>query len=93
MFIKSQDGDLIFTLQNKGPFHGTIYTKDIYIRGKYYGTNIYGKRLFKTYLLGTYEENEGEMVINEIFTLLKAGVKYYSMPTPTLDLEDLEVIL
>mgnify|MGYP001305485274 FL=1 len=93
MFIKGQDSDVIFSLTDKGLFPGTIYTDDIYINGKFYGTNIYGKRLFKTYLLGTYEEDEGEQIVNEIYTLMRAGAKYYSMPAPSIDLEDLGVAL
>lgn len=93
MFIKSQDSDVIFSLNDKGLFPGTIYTEDIYVDGKFYGTNVYGRRLFREFLLGTYEEDEGEQVISEIYTLMKAGVKYYAMPAPTLDIEDLGVIL
>jgi hypothetical protein len=93
MFILSQDKDTIFTLCDRGLFKGTIYSKDIYINGRYYGANIYGKTLFSKCLLGTYEEDEPEMVISEIYTLLKAGEKYYTMPAPSIDLEDLGVAL
>lgn len=92
MFIKSQNEDVIFSLTDKGFLKGNVYAEDIYVNGKFYGTNIYGRKLFKKYLLGTYEEDEGEMVINEIFTMLKARTKYYTMPAPTMDLEDLGVI-
>jgi len=93
MFILSQDRDTIFTLQDKGLFKGHLYAEDIEIDGHYYGTNIYGTTLFKTYFLGTYEEGEAEQVIAEIYRLLKAGEKYYSMPVPSLDLEDMGVSL
>lgn len=91
MFILSQDRDTIFTLQDKGLFKGHIYANDIEIDGHYYGTNIYGTTLFKTYFLGTYEEGEAEQVIAEIYRLLKAGAKCYSMPDPSMDLEDMGV--
>jgi len=93
MYIKSQDGNVIFTLSDKGLFKGTVFTRDIYIKGKYYGSNIYGRRLFKKYFLGTFEEGEGEQVINEIYALLKAGAKFYSMPEAYLEPEDMGVIL
>ena len=93
MFIISQDRDVIFTLQDKGLLKSTIYAEDVEIDGKYYGTNIFGETLFKTYMLGTYEAGETEQVIAEIYRLLKAGAKYYSMPDPSMDLEDMGVIL
>jgi len=91
MFIQGQDKNIIFTLTDKGLLKGTVYTEDVYINGKFYGTNVYGKNLFKAYLLGTYEEDEAEQVVSEIYTLLKARAKFYSMPNPSLDLEDLGV--
>lgn len=93
MYIINQDHNVIFTLKDKGLFPGTIYTKDIYRHNRYMGTNIYGRRFLKKYLLGTYEDGEGEMVINEIFIMLKAGERYYKMPAPSLDLEDMEMML
>jgi len=87
MYIKSQDGDVIFSLTDKA----VIFTEDIYINGKFYGCNIYGRKLFRRYLLGTYEEDEATQVISEIFALLKAGVQYYSMPAPTMDISELGV--
>jgi len=87
MYIKSQDGDVIFSLTDKA----VIFTEDIYISGKFYGCNIYGRKLFRRYLLGTYEEDEATQVISEIYALLKAGERFYSMPAPTFDLEDLGV--
>jgi DNA modification methylase len=91
MYIISQDRDIIFTLQDKGLLKSTIYAEDVEIDGKYYGTNIFGTNLLKTYMLGTYEENEAAQVIAEIYRLLKAGEKYYSMPVPSLDLDDMGV--
>jgi len=91
MFILSQDKDTIFTLSDKGLFKSAIYTEDVYVNGKYYGSNIYGKGLFKEYLLGTYDCDEVEQIMSEIFTLLKAGAEFYSMPAPTLEPEDLGV--
>lgn len=93
MYIIGQDRNIIFTLQDKGILKGTIYTEDIEINGKYYGSNIYGRNLFTTHLLGTYEEGEAEQVVTEIYRLLKAGAKHYSMPTPSMDLEDMGVTL
>ena len=91
MFIQGQDGNVIFSLSDKGLMKGTVYTKDIYNNGKFYGSNVYGKSLFQTYLLGTYEDAEAEQVISEIYKLLKAGARFYSMPAPTMDLQDLGV--
>lgn len=82
MLIQSQDKDILFSLPTKPLFSG-IYTKDIYVRGKFFGTNIYGKTLFGTYLLGTYEPEESEQVISEIFKLHKKGILYYVMPAPS----------
>jgi len=93
MYIVGQDRNVIFTLTDKGLLKGTLYTEDIYVNGKYYGSNVYGKNLLRTYLLGTYEEDEAEQVIEEIYRLLKAGVQFYSMPDPSMDLEDLGVSL
>jgi hypothetical protein len=91
MIIKSQDSDTLFPLTDKG--FGTIYLEDVYVNGRFYGSNIYGRRFFKSYLLGTYEENEAEMVIDEIFTMLKMGAEHYVMPQPTLELDQMGVEL
>lgn len=93
MYIIGQDRNVIFTLQDTGLLKGTIYTEDVEMGGRYYGTNIYGKNLLHTHLLGTYEENEAAQVIAEIYRLLKAGAKCYSMPDPSMDLEDMGVSL
>lgn len=93
MYIISQDKNVIFPLIDKGLLKGTVYAEDIYIDEKFYGTNIYGRRLFRDYLLGSYEAGEAEQIITEIYRLMKAGEKFYSMPAPTMDLEDLGVIL
>lgn len=93
MFIKCQNNNIIFTLSDKGLLKGVIYTKDVYIDGKFFGINIYGQKLFKKYLLGTYEEDEAEQIVQEIYTLLKAGEQFYSMPDPVLNPEDLGVSL
>ncbi len=87
MYIQGQDKDIIFTLSDKWLL-SRIYTEDKIIRNKYYGTNIYGKALFRKHLLGTYESDEAEQIVNEIYTLLKAGKKFYAMPDPTIDPED-----
>ena len=91
MFIQGQDKNVIFTLSDKGLFGGVIYTKDIYIKKKYWGSNIYGRNFFKKYLLGTYEGDEAEQVASEIYALLKSGQEFYSMPNPSIELEDLGV--
>jgi hypothetical protein len=93
MYIISQDRDIIFTLQDKGLLKSTIYAEDVEIDGKYYGTNIFGTNLLKTYMLGTYEENETAQIVAEIYRLLKAGAKCYSMPAPSMDLEDIGVTM
>jgi len=93
MYIVGQDRNIIFTLTDKGLMKGLVYTEDIYVNGQFYGCNIYGKNLLRTYLLGTYEEDEAEQVIEEIYRLLKVGVQFYSMPAPALDPEDLGVSL
>ena len=86
MFIKGQDDNTIFTLSDKGINKGVVYTEDIYINNKYYGSNIFGRTLFHTYLLGTYEEDESDQVVAEIYKLLKSGAQYYSMPQPSIDI-------
>lgn len=88
MYILGQDKDVIFTISDKGPLKGRIYTQDKIIRNKYYGTNVYGKTLFRRYLLGTYEPEEAEQIIGEIYTLLKAGERFYVMPEPSIDIKD-----
>jgi hypothetical protein len=89
MYIISQDRNMIFTLTDKGLLKSTVYAEDIEIDGEYYGTNIFGSNLLRTNLLGTYEEGEAEQIIAEIYRLLKAGAMCYSMPTPSMDLEDM----
>lgn len=93
MFIQSQDKDVIFTLADKGLLKGTVYTEDIYINKTFYGTNIFGKNLFKKHLLGTYEEDEAEQIVGEVYKLLKARCKFYAMPEAAMDLEELGVEL
>lgn len=80
MYIQSQDKDTIFTLSDKGILKGCVFTKDHYIDGQFYGTNIYGKTLLKTVLLGTYEPEEAEQIVKEIYRLLRKGMKFYVMP-------------
>ena len=86
MYILGQDSNIIFTL-DKGLFRGIIHTRDIYVQGKFYGSNIYGKKFFRRYLLGTYENDEAEQIVREIYNLLKSGQKFYSMPAPTIDID------
>ena len=93
MFIQGQDKNVIFTLSDKGFLKGQVYTKNIYINKKYWGSNIYGRNFFKKYLLGTYEGDEAEQVTSEIYALLKSGQEFYSMPNPSIELEDLGVSL
>lgn len=88
MYIQGQDRDIIFTISDKGPLKGRIYTEDKIIKDKFYGTNVFGKTLFKKHLLGTYETEEAEQIVAEIYTLLKAGKKFYAMPEPSIDPED-----
>jgi hypothetical protein len=93
MYIQGQDKNVIFALTDKGLMKGLVYTEDVYVNGKYYGANVYGKSLLRTCLLGTYEEDEAEQVVGEIYKLLKSGAQFYAMPCPTMDLEDLGVSL
>lgn len=86
MKILSQDKDLIFNFNS----FSKIYAQDKYINGRYYGTNIFGKSLFKKHLLGTYEDGEAQLVVTEIYKLLKANSKvFYTMPEVALDLTEL----
>lgn len=92
MYILSQDRDTIFSLSDKGLFKGMIYAECIYNEEEQFrGCNIYGKTLFKTVLLGTYEIEEADQIISEIYRLLKAGEQFYSMPGVYIDLEELGV--
>lgn len=94
MYIVSQDRDTIFTLTDKGLFKGLIYTDFVYNEDdEFRGCNIYGKSLFKTVLLGTYDTEEAEQIIAEIYKLLKAGEQFYSMPEVYIELEDMGVTL
>ena len=81
MYIQCKDKDIIFTLSDKWLL-SRIYTEDKII------TNIYGKALFRKHLLGTYEPEEADQIVAEIYTLLKAGKKFYAMPEPSIDPED-----
>lgn len=92
MYIVSQDRDSIFTLTDKGLFKGMLYAECIYDEeNEFRGCNIYGKSLFKTVLLGTYEIEEADQIVGEIYRLLKAGEQLYSMPLVYMDLQDLGV--
>jgi len=93
MTILNQDRDEIFTLTDKGLLKSNIYIKVAYFQGQLMGYNIIGKRLFKEKILGTYDESEAQQIIQEIYKLMRYGVSYYSMPNPTLDLEELGVNL
>ena len=91
MLILSQDRDEIFTLSDKGLFKGHIYIKVKYFQDILMGWNVIGCRLFKETLLGTYEEQDAQQVVQEIFKLIKSGAKHYTMPEPVIDLDDLGV--
>lgn len=85
MRILSQDKDVIFNFNR----FSKIYSQDIYHHEKYYGTNVYGKSLFKNHMLGTYEDGEAQQVVAEIYKLLKSKTKFYTMPEVALDLTEL----
>jgi hypothetical protein len=85
MKILSQDKDLIFNFN----WLSKIYAEDKYNNGKYYGSNVYGKSLFKNHMLGTYDEGEAQQVVCEIYKLLKSKEQFYTMPDVALDLSEL----
>lgn len=93
MTILSQDKDEIFTLSDKGLFKGQIYVRVQYFQNQLMGWNVIGKRLRRETILGTYDEQDAQQVVHEIYKLLRVGEKYYSMPEAALDLDELGVEL
>jgi hypothetical protein len=92
MYIKSQDGDTIFSLTDKGLLKGQIYISEVYIDDRYWATNVFGRNLLRTYLLGTFDTTEdAENIVREIYKLLRMGVSFYTVPQP-LDTDDLDAL-
>lgn len=85
MHILSQDRDVIFNFNR----FSRIYAEDKYFNGKYYGTNIYGRSMFRKHLLGTYDDGEAQQILTEVYRLLKANQTHYKMPEAALDLSEL----
>jgi hypothetical protein len=88
MYIVPQDRDGLFTLTDKGLFKGEIFIRVQYFQGQLMGWNVIGKRLFKETLLGTYDEQDAQQVLQEIYRMLKLKVYMYSMPEAAMDIED-----
>ena len=86
MVIVDQDHEIKFRT-------GQVYFKKHYALDQLMGWNIYGKNFLKPQpiLLGTYDtEEDAEQLISEIYALKKAGVKSYSMPEASLQIDELE---
>lgn len=90
MTILNQDRDEIFTLSDKTPLGNRVYIKVQYFQGQLMGWNVMGSNLKEEVLLGTYDEQDARQLVQEIYRLMRAGVKHYVMPEAAMDLEDLE---
>jgi len=89
MFIISQDRDEILGFSDRSLFPVRLYVEDRYYNGQLVGWNVMGKRFLKKTLLGTYDtEEDARQIVQEIYKLLKAGIRHYAMPEPALDLDE-----
>lgn len=85
MYITNQDRDATYRIRKV--YYKPVFYKDILI-----GWNIYGKGLFRRFLLGTRDtEEEAKQIVSEIRRLMKKGKQHYAMPELVSD--ELEEIL
>lgn len=85
MLITNQDRDATYQIRK-------VFYKPVFYKGVFFGWNIYGKGLFRRFLLGTRDtENEAKQIVSEIRRLMKKGKQHYAMPELVSD--ELEEIL
>lgn len=85
MLITNQDRDATYQIRK-------VFYKPVVYKGVFFGWNIYGKGLFRRFLLGTRDtENEAKQIVSEIRRLMKKGKQHYAMPELVSD--ELEEIL
>lgn len=70
MIVKSQGGDLF------GEF--TTFCMNKMVVGDDYG--IYGKAYDGDYLLGSYDEDNAQVVFRDLYNAVKDSYKWYEMP-------------
>lgn len=85
MYITNQDRDATYRIRK-------VYYKPVFYKDILFGWNIYGKGLFRRFLLGTRDtEEEAKQIVSEIRRLMKKGKQHYAMPELVSD--ELEEIL